>query len=178
MPRAAAFCAESEAGDLSVPVGRPVAARSLRLQAEARETARQDLPESIRDGQRLTGMTAYQSTFPTAPSIYKFAQHGKSGAWLERSAAAHGADCRRTLLHQIDAHRADQSRSGDHVFADRLSAGRAAEPGRVDRLWAGQREQRSARVCGDDLRRPRTAAISRCTTACGAAAFCRRSIRA
>ena len=42
----------------------------------------QNLPDSIRMGQRLTGMTAYQSSFPTAPSIYKFAQHGQSGAWL------------------------------------------------------------------------------------------------
>ena len=41
-----------------------------------------DLPESIRMGQRLTGMTAYQTTFPTAPSLFKFAQHGKSGMWL------------------------------------------------------------------------------------------------
>ena len=42
----------------------------------------QDLPDSVRRGQRLTGMTAYQSSFPTAPSIYKFAQHGQSGATL------------------------------------------------------------------------------------------------
>jgi hypothetical protein len=42
----------------------------------------QDLPDSIRMGQRLTGMTAYQATFPTAPSIFKFAQHGQSGAWF------------------------------------------------------------------------------------------------
>src|SRR5262245_23932388 len=42
----------------------------------------QDLPDSVRRGQRLTGMTAFQSSFPTAPSIYKFAQHGKSGATL------------------------------------------------------------------------------------------------
>lgn len=42
----------------------------------------QDLPESVRRGQRLTGMTAFQSSFPTAPSIYKFGQHGRSGAWL------------------------------------------------------------------------------------------------
>ena len=41
-----------------------------------------DLPESIRMGQRLTGMTAYQTTFPTAPSLFKFKQHGKSGMWL------------------------------------------------------------------------------------------------
>src|SRR5258706_9652778 len=42
----------------------------------------QDLPDSVRRGQRLTGMTAFQSSFPTAPSIYKFGQYGKSGATL------------------------------------------------------------------------------------------------
>ncbi|CAN5563756.1 DUF1501 domain-containing protein [soil metagenome] len=41
-----------------------------------------DLPESIRNGQRLTTMTSGQSRFPCAPSKYKFAQHGKSGQWL------------------------------------------------------------------------------------------------
>lgn len=33
-------------------------------------------------GQRLTGMTSGQSAFPLAPSIFKFAQHGQSGAWV------------------------------------------------------------------------------------------------
>ncbi len=42
----------------------------------------QDLPDSVRGEQRLTGMTAYQSSFPMAPSMYKFAQHGESGATL------------------------------------------------------------------------------------------------
>ncbi len=42
----------------------------------------QNLPESIRNGQRLTGMTSGQRTFPIAPSIFKFAQHGQSGNWL------------------------------------------------------------------------------------------------
>lgn len=42
----------------------------------------QNLPDSIRMGQRLTGMTAHQSSFPTAPSLYKFAQYGNSGATL------------------------------------------------------------------------------------------------
>lgn len=41
-----------------------------------------ELPDSIRQGQRLTGMTAKQARFPVAPSIFKFAQHGKSGMWL------------------------------------------------------------------------------------------------
>ena len=41
-----------------------------------------DLPDSVRKGQRLTGMTAFQTTFPTAPSIFKFAPNGQSGMWL------------------------------------------------------------------------------------------------
>jgi hypothetical protein len=41
-----------------------------------------DLPDSVRRGQRLTGMTATQESFPVAPSKYKFKQRGKSGAWV------------------------------------------------------------------------------------------------
>lgn len=42
----------------------------------------ENLPESIRKGQRLTTMTSGQQTFPVAPSIFKFAQHGESGMWF------------------------------------------------------------------------------------------------
>ena len=41
-----------------------------------------DLPDSIRQGQRLTGMTSTQSRFPIAPSMFRFAQRGQSGAWI------------------------------------------------------------------------------------------------
>ncbi len=41
-----------------------------------------ELPDSIRRGQRLTGMTSTQASFPVAPTRFKFAQHGESGAWL------------------------------------------------------------------------------------------------
>jgi Protein of unknown function (DUF1501) len=41
-----------------------------------------DLPDSVRQGQRLTGMTSGQARFPIAPSKFKFAQHGKSGMWV------------------------------------------------------------------------------------------------
>jgi hypothetical protein len=42
----------------------------------------QELPASVRMGQRLTTMTSGQSTFPLVPSIYPFHQHGQSGAWV------------------------------------------------------------------------------------------------
>ncbi|MGI8979262.1 MAG: DUF1501 domain-containing protein, partial [Pirellulaceae bacterium] len=41
-----------------------------------------ELPASIRMGQRVTGMTSGQKSFPCAAPIFKFDQHGKSGAWV------------------------------------------------------------------------------------------------
>jgi len=41
-----------------------------------------ELPASIRMGQRLTGMTSGQSSFPVVKSMFKFAPHGKSGAYV------------------------------------------------------------------------------------------------
>ena len=42
----------------------------------------EDLPDSIRNGQRLTSMTSGQTKFPLMPSAAKFKQHGQSGAWI------------------------------------------------------------------------------------------------
>lgn len=42
----------------------------------------EELPESIRKGQRLTTMTSKQTSLPVAPSPFRFAQHGQSGAWV------------------------------------------------------------------------------------------------
>jgi uncharacterized protein (DUF1501 family) len=44
--------------------------------------ARTELPDSVRMGQRLTGMTAGQQSFPIAPSLFKFSQHGEAGTWI------------------------------------------------------------------------------------------------
>ena len=33
-------------------------------------------------GQRLTGMTSGQKSFPVAPTIFKYSQHGKGGTWM------------------------------------------------------------------------------------------------
>ena len=41
-----------------------------------------ELPDSVRSGQRLTGMTSGQTSFPVAASLFRFEQHGKSGAWV------------------------------------------------------------------------------------------------
>src|SRR3989440_9762426 len=41
-----------------------------------------ELPSSVRMGQRLTGMTSGQSSFPVVKSLFKFSQHGKSGTYV------------------------------------------------------------------------------------------------
>ncbi|MEO8129817.1 MAG: DUF1501 domain-containing protein [Bryobacteraceae bacterium] len=41
-----------------------------------------ELPGSVRNGQRITGMTSGQSSFPVASPNFEFKQHGQSGAWV------------------------------------------------------------------------------------------------
>jgi hypothetical protein len=40
------------------------------------------LPDHVRHGQRLTGMSVNQASLPLAGSIFKFARHGRCGAWV------------------------------------------------------------------------------------------------
>ena len=49
-----------------------------------------ELPDSVRMGQRITGMTSNQSSLPVAGSVFKFNQYGKSGAWLSELIPHHG----------------------------------------------------------------------------------------
>ena len=51
-----------------------------------------EVPESVFNGQRLTGMTAGQSSFPVARSIFKFERVGESGTWLNTEVMPHLAE--------------------------------------------------------------------------------------
>jgi hypothetical protein len=42
----------------------------------------EELPASVRMGQRITGMTAGQKSFPCVAPMFEFKQHGQSGAWI------------------------------------------------------------------------------------------------
>ena len=44
-----------------------------------REMFDKDLPDSVRNGQRVTGMTSGQARFPIAPSVFSFKQYGQAG---------------------------------------------------------------------------------------------------
>lgn len=62
--------------------GAPSQLESFDYKPKLKEMYGQDLPESIRQGQRLTGMTSKQSQFPLVGSNFEFKQYGKSGAWI------------------------------------------------------------------------------------------------
>ncbi len=47
-----------------------------------KENHGKELPASVRMGQRVTGMTAGQKSFPCVSPMFKFSQHGKCGAWV------------------------------------------------------------------------------------------------
>jgi hypothetical protein len=63
-------------------MGAPPQMDLLDYKPKMKEWYDKDLPESVRQGQRLTTMTSGQSRFPIAPSVFQFAQYGESGAWI------------------------------------------------------------------------------------------------
>ena len=72
----------------------------------------EELPDSVRRGQRLTGMSGNQSTLPLAGAQFRFARHGESRRWVSellpntaRHRRRHSRSCKG------DAHRGDQPRS-------------------------------------------------------------------
>ncbi len=77
----------------------------------------QDLPNSIRDGQRLTGMTSGQARFPVAPSMFRFSRYPNSqdGAWISEllfyNPTEHTGDRLMASWFALSAARFDERRS-------------------------------------------------------------------
>lgn len=62
--------------------GAPSQLESFDYKPKLRDMFGQELPDSVRAGQRLTGMTSKQASLPLVGSKFDFKQHGKSGAWV------------------------------------------------------------------------------------------------
>jgi len=62
--------------------GGPSQFETFDYKPELMRFAGKDLPNSVRNGQRLTGMSASQSILPMAPSFAKFNKHGQSQTWV------------------------------------------------------------------------------------------------
>ncbi len=64
-------------------IGAPSQLELFDYKPDLEKRFREDLKDWLAgQGERLTGMTAKQAAFPLAPARFKFAQHGKSGAWI------------------------------------------------------------------------------------------------
>ena len=140
-----------------------------------REFQGTDLPESVRAGQRLTGMSATQSSFPVVPSKFTFAQHGQSGAWVSELLpyTAKVAD-HLTFVKTVNTEEINHDPAVTMVQTG-FRLGGPAEPGRVGLLRNWLRDRRPAGLLRDDLQV--AAAASRSTIVCGARAFCPAGIR-
>jgi hypothetical protein len=62
--------------------GAPSQIESFDYKPKLKEMVGQELPDSVRGAQRLTGMTANQASFPLVGSFADFKQYGQSGAWV------------------------------------------------------------------------------------------------
>jgi hypothetical protein len=62
--------------------GGPAQMELLDYKPELEKLHNTELPDSVRMGQRITTMTSGQKSFPVVKPIFKFAQHGKCGAWV------------------------------------------------------------------------------------------------
>ena len=62
--------------------GAPSQLETFDYKPELRAHQGTELPDSIRQGQRLTGMTANQKSFPVAACRFPFQRHGESGTWV------------------------------------------------------------------------------------------------
>jgi len=63
-------------------VGGPSQLDLFDYKPQMRDWYDKDLPESVRNGQRLTTMTSGQSRFPIAPTMFGFRQSGECGMWI------------------------------------------------------------------------------------------------
>lgn len=88
-----AFSAASPTGAPHLPIkakrviflfqaGAPSQIESFDYKPLLNERHGEQLPESVRMGQRLTGMSAHQASLPMVGSPFSFAQYGESGAWV------------------------------------------------------------------------------------------------
>ena len=143
---------------------------------EMRELHGKELPASVRMGQRITGMTSGQSTFPVAAPVFKFERHGRHGTWVSEL-FPHVA----TIVDDIAIVKSLHTEAINHDPAITFINTGASSPAKPVSVrgsataWAAR-----TRTC------PRTSCSCRTgpgsgrpsTVACGAAVSCRRSIRA
>lgn len=98
----------------------------------------EELPASVRMGQRITGMTANQKRFPCVAPMFQFHRHGQSGTYVSELLPNIGKIVGRHRDCEVREYRGDQSRPGHYVHPNREPAAGATESGSVVELWFGK----------------------------------------
>ena len=131
-------------------------------------------------GQRITGMTSGQTTLPGgADRIFKFEQHGKSGAWVSEL-LPHTAK----IVDDIAIVKTMNTEAINHDPAITFIQTGSQQPGRPSMgAWVSyglgsENQNLPAFVVLISQAQRASTPTSRCSRGCGAAASCRRSIRA
>ena len=116
-----------------------------------RELHGTELPASIRMGQRITGMTSGQTTFPCVAPMFKFAQHGQSGTWLsELLPHTAGIVDDIAVVKSVHTEAINHDPAVTYIQTGHQQPGRP-ESGRVAQLRPGRRQRKPAGVCGADF---------------------------
>ena len=100
-----------------------------------RELHGQELPDSVRQGQRLTGMSAGQASFPMVGSHYDFSQYGKGGRWASELIPHTAKLADELCVIKIPAYRSHQPRSRYYLFSNGISDCWTSEHGLLGPLW-------------------------------------------
>jgi hypothetical protein len=136
-----------------------------------------DLPNSVRNGQRITGMTSGQATFPTAASIFAFHQHGKSGAWISDLLPHTGK-----IVDDIAIIRTVNTDAINHdpaiTFIQAAASSRPPQHGRVVSYGLGSENQNPLAFVVMVSQPAASISISLFSRGYGAAAFCHPIIKA
>ena len=104
-----------------------------------------DLPDSVRQGQRLTTMSSGQAQVSDrAVDLHVLAARPERSMGIG-AAAAYREDGRRHRDREVALHRADQSRACDHVHSDRVDDRRQAVHRIVAGVWPRQHVRGSSR---------------------------------
>ena len=136
-----------------------------------------EIPDSVRQGQRVT-QTMGQSLLPVAPSMFEFAQHGKSGTWVSEL-LPHTAK----IVDDITVIKTMNTDAINHdpaiTFIQTGSSSRAGRAWARGSATASAARTRTCRRSSCCSRRPRRSPpISRCSRGSGPAGSCRPAIRA
>ena len=152
--------AEGEAGDLPVHERRAVAARPVRLQADAQPDERPGPARVGPDGAAAHVDVGQPGDTADGRLALQVRPARAVGGVGQRAAAAHGAGRRRAVHRQLAVHRGDQPRPGDHVLPDRLDDRRPAVDGGLAELRPGLDQSEPADVLrADQPEAARSAAV-------------------